>query len=103
MNKKEHARMLAWYGRDEIIDEITKGRIIFIRWNPDYCKLNGNRFVKHRPERLELLKKLIFYIVNKTDWEDNENIMVYYMFYNRDNEAVTKSLPYKMVYEITDF
>jgi len=88
---------------DELLDEMQQGRVIFIRWNPDYCKLNGKRFSKKREERLKLLKELILHVVQKKDWKDDENIMVYYMFYDKDNEVITKRLKHKLIYERSDF
>ena len=37
---------------DEILDELRSTRTIFIRWNPDYCKINGKQLKKNRKERL---------------------------------------------------
>ena len=50
-----------------------------------------------------MLKKLIDVVRNKIDWRDDENIMVYYMFYNPDNPKLTRTLQYKLIYEYSDF
>ena len=84
---------------DEILDEIPDGRVIIIRWNPDYYKpptLENKK--KNRKERLEMLKDLIFNMVNKKDWTDEETIILYYMFYSEDNPNITNRWNKKMIH-----
>jgi hypothetical protein len=81
---------------DEILDELKGCRTIFIRWNPDYCKYNGIRLSKTRDNRLIELKELILNLI-KNNWTDDYT-MVYYMYYNEDNEAITNRHKFKLLY-----
>jgi hypothetical protein len=89
---------------NEIIDELS-GRVIFIRWNPDgySCKHNKDKKKLKKDERLNLLKDLILYLCNKTEWKDEETIFCYYMFYNVDNEMISKTINNKLVFDKHDF
>ena len=82
---------------DEILDELKGTRTIFIRWNADYCKNNGIRLCKTRDDRLNELKKLILDLINKKNWEEDYT-MVYYMYYNQDNNVITNRHSYKLLY-----
>ena len=88
---------------DELIDEFKEGRIVFVRWNPDYYKVNNKRGSKSRQQRLEMLKSLIIYLCEKRDWQEHEHIMIYYMFYSQDNDAIVNRFPKKFIYEESDF
>src|SRR3972149_2321951 len=81
-----------------IIDEIKDHRVVFIRWNPDTYKVKKHRGKVNREQRLEMLVELIRKLCNKR-WEEEENILVYYMFYTEDNPIITKSLERKLIYE----
>ena len=81
---------------DEILDELKGCRTIFIRWNPDYCKYNGIRLSKTRDNRLIELKELILNLI-KNNWTDDYT-MVYYMYYNEDNEVITNRHTFKLLY-----
>ena len=81
---------------DEILDELKGCRTIFIRWNPDYCKNNGARLSKTRDNRLIQLKELILNLIKK-NWTDDYT-MVYYMYYNKDNEVITNRHKFKLLY-----
>jgi hypothetical protein len=83
---------------DEILDELTKGRTIFIRWNPDKFKVNDINVTVLRDDRLKKLKDLIIKLINKKDWDDDETVKVYYMFYSADNPNITKRLNKEMIY-----
>lgn len=74
---------------DELIDELPVGRKVFIRWNPDSYKVNGISGKKSRKERLKELTDLILYVTRKTDWQDHENVVVYYMYYSDNNENIS--------------
>jgi len=84
-----------------IIDEIKDHRVVFIRWNPDTYKVKKHRGKVNREQRLEMLIDLIRILCNK-QWEEEENILVYYMFYTEDNPIITKSLERKLIYEKED-
>ena len=84
---------------DELLDEITDGHVVFIRWNPDGYSGPGSRVVTFE-ERLDLLGRLIEFVVASTP---TETILVYYMFYSADNEVITKRLPKRLVYGNNDF
>ena len=81
---------------DEILDELKGCRTIFIRWNPDYCKYNGVSLSKTRDNRLIELKELILNLI-KNNWTDDYT-MVYYMYYNKDNEVITNRHKFKLLY-----
>ena len=75
---------------DEIIDEFKEGRIVFIRWNPHYCKRNGKRLKVNIKERLKELSKLIVKLVKEEVKQiDNRLIEVYYMYYSDESELIT--------------
>ena len=82
---------------DEILDELKNTRTIIIRWNPDICKNNGKKLKKNREERLIELENLIIQLINKKDW-DNQYTMIYYMYYNQDNENITNRHSYELLY-----
>ena len=82
---------------DEILDELKNTRTIIIRWNPDICKNNGRKLKKNREERLIELENLIIQLINKKDW-DNQYTMIYYMYYNQDNENITNRHSYELLY-----
>ena len=52
---------------------------------------------EHLEERLIELKNLILHLINKKNWENNYT-MIYYMYYNKDNEAITDIHSYKLLY-----
>jgi len=82
---------------DEILDELKSTRTIIIRWNPDSCKNNDIKLKKNHKERLIELENLIIQLINKKDWE-NQYTMVYYMYYNQDNENITNRHSYELLY-----
>ncbi len=90
---------------DEIIDEIKEGRIFFIRWNPDYYRHKGTRGKCDRQQRLDLLRDLILYLVEKDDWEkiSESPYRVYYMFYSDDREDLEKEFERVMIYDQESF
>ncbi len=45
-----------------------------------------------------MLKDLIFNMVNKKDWTDEETIILYYMFYSEDNPNITNRWNKKMIH-----
>ena len=48
-----------------------------------------------------MLVKLIRKLCNKR-WQDNEEMIVYYMFYPENSEVVTKTFLTKFIYEEKD-
>ena len=77
---------------DELLDEID-GRAIII---PHKYKPPTQAKQKTLKERLTMLKILILNLVSKTDWKDDETILIYYMFYNQDNPVITNRWTKKM-------
>jgi hypothetical protein len=104
-NQHRNYESLCEIGRmDEIIDElIDSGRVVFIRWNPDYYKEKGSRGKKNREERLKMLLELIVKIIEEKKIEDDRCIEILYMFYNIDNECITNRHNKKMIYNREDF
>ena len=80
---------------DKLFDEVSGERAIFIRWNPHLCKKNGLKYNKSTDERLHALRDLILKI---SYGEVDENILVYYMYYDEDNEVITNRHPKKLIY-----
>ena len=74
---------------DEIIDEFKEGRIIFIRWNPDGYKKEKESKCKSRKEKLFELQSLIKKLSTKEWTNDDPFILVYYMYYSKDNSIIT--------------
>nr|QBK89589.1 MAG: uncharacterized protein LCPAC001_00990 [Pithovirus LCPAC001] len=88
---------------DEIIDEMREGRIVFIRWNPDYYQIDGKRGLVSRKERLVTLVEFIHHIISKNDWDENNNIVLYYMYYSNDRCDLENEFFVKHVYYKDDF
>jgi hypothetical protein len=64
-----------------------------IRWNPDnYTPSKGKK--KKRDERLEQLKDMVISIIKNPP---ETPIHVYYMFYDKDNQNITRELPYSFI------
>ena len=86
---------------NEILDEIPDGPVAIIRWNPDnYKDINGKK-KKNRNERLDILQNLILKISEKEIKDDNF-IMVYYVFYNQENEIITDNFKKVFIYDYED-
>ena len=51
-----------------------------------------------RKERMKKLRDLIVYLSSKKDWEEEENIKLYYMYYDRDNEVISDRWNGEFVY-----
>ncbi len=73
---------------DEIFDELKGGRIVVIRWNPDYYKTNNKRGNVKREDRLNRLKDVIIEHSNKK-YDIGDNIKVIYMYYSDDSKVIT--------------
>lgn len=86
---------------NEILDELIETRVSIIRWNPDYYKKEGKRGMKTRLERLKMLASLLNVLVNK-DWNEDDQMTVYYMFYTEENPAITTQFKTCMIYEDED-
>jgi hypothetical protein len=75
-------------------DEFNSKKLIVIRWNPDsYIVTKGKKLTMK--ERLIKLKELILEVLKTPP---DELIYIYYMFYNKDNELISKNIPNKLVY-----
>lgn len=77
---------------DEILDEFKTGKVVFIRWNPDYYK------VKKKLNRKERLEKLGKVIENLTNDPPKEHIKIIYMFYDQDNPVIVDRWNKEFVY-----
>jgi len=88
---------------DELLDELSSGRVVVIRWNPDTFVTPVGKTRINREGRLELLRQLITHVSTKTDWKDDEAIVIYYMFYSENNPVITTRWTKKMVYDESDF
>ena len=49
-----------------------------------------------------MLVELIRKLCNKR-WKEEDNIMIYYMFYTEDNPIITKNLEKKLIYGKDDY
>lgn len=83
----------------ELVDEFPRGRVVFIRWNPDAFRLaDGRRPVgvtlQYRLERLDAIIRTVL----QDHGRDPRMYLVYYMFYSADNPTITRVLPYVLVY-----
>ena len=99
--KCERSRM------DEILDEISEGRVIFIRWNPHVFTLynNKNDLIKattDRQQRLRTLLNLVKWLIKKKEWP-LYTYHIFYLFYSEDREDIVKEYHYKHVYNDKDF
>lgn len=70
-----------WGRMDEIIDELKTGKIVFIRWNPDYYKAKKR---DNRKKRLDSLGEVIDSLGKK----ESPHISVMYMYYDEDNPII---------------
>lgn len=81
---------------DEFIDEFKEGRIVFIRWNPDHYVVSPTKPKVKRKERLKRLVELIRNIYKETTSSISDPVHIHYMFYNLDNEVITKRFPHTL-------
>lgn len=98
-DEHQHKRSNTTYLCDEkrisdLYDEFPGKKYIVIRWNPDHYKPLGNKKRPIRLKRLELLAKLFLKVKSKSP--ENE-ITIYYMFYNADNPLIAKNIPYHLI------
>jgi hypothetical protein len=85
---------------DELADEFKEGHIVFIRWNPDHYKtpVKGAKKLV-RKERLKALERLILDVAEGVDPLSIEYpLCCHYMFYNEDNDVISKRYPIKLHY-----
>lgn len=75
----------------ECYDEFIGKKYVVIRWNPDHYKANKKL---NRKERLKVLKNTIKKIL---DNPPEEMIYIYYLFYDEDNERLSKNIKYELV------
>jgi len=80
---------------DKLFDEVFGERAVFSRWNPHLCKIDGVKYDISIDERLEALRELILKISHN---KEDENILVYYMYYDVDNEIISNRHPKKLIY-----
>lgn len=80
----------------DIYDElgINGKKLIVIRWNPDNYN-PGENTKKNRKERLKKMVEIMKQVI-KNPSEDI--IHIYYLFYDNDNERISKRLPHTLIY-----
>ena len=71
---------------DEILDEFPEGKIVFIRWNPDYYRSEKRA---SRPERLKALENLLLDVCSGEKTIDT-HIKIIYMYYDIDNPVIVE-------------
>jgi len=97
-DEKQHSQYspeCEWGRLDEIIDEFKDGKIVFVRWNPDYYRPPEDKKRKNRTERTEALLDLTRNILSDPP---SEHISIYYMFYNEDNPVIAKRWKTHLIY-----
>ena len=95
-HKGRYEQMCEMARMDKLFDEVAGTRSVFVRWNPDYCKKDGERYNKTRDERLKSLCNLLIEIL--TDKRD-KLVLVYYMLsYDEDNPIITDRHHKELVY-----
>ena len=77
---------------NEILNELKESRVTILRLNPDDCKTNNVSL----NERVDLLVKLLDVLIKK-EWTERDTIMIYYLFYNQESEAISKTFKYKFI------
>jgi len=103
-DEQQHAHSGNNYSCDEkrisdIYDEFPGHKYIVIRWNPDKYKVPNRKERKNRGERLELLLKCMVEMLQNPP---KDLITIIYMFYDKDNELISRNLPCKFVYNKND-
>jgi hypothetical protein len=96
----EHKKSNGDYQCDEkrisdIYDEFCGKTYVVIRWNPDSYKTRNGEKKLNRQERLDALVSVFKKLREK---EHKDPIHIYYMFYSKDNERITKNFPYTLLY-----
>ena len=80
----------------DIYDEFPGKKLTIIRWNPhNYTPSKEKIKIKKKEDKLKLLLKLMNKTLKKTQ---EEEILIYYMFYNEDNELLSKRIPHKLIF-----
>ena len=83
---------------DELLDVFQGSRTVFVRWNPDKCKKDGVHYSCSLDECLKKLKDFILEFVKPDNPKIDLSTLVYYMFYNSDNEIISDRHPFELVY-----
>ena len=92
----QHYSPICESGRiDEILDEFKSGKVVFIRWNPDYYKVEKEEKKLNRKERLNKLEETI---INISYNPPKEHIKIIYMFYNQDNPVIVDRWNKEFIY-----
>lgn len=74
--------------------------LVVIRWNPDHYVVPDGYSKKKRAERLEMMVSLKRHLRANPP---QDKITIYYMFYDMDNELITKNYPKKLIYSDEDY
>ena len=95
----QHKRTNIHYSCDEkrisdCYDEFPGKKYIVIRWNPHTYKTDGTKLSKK--ERFEVLKRVCR---ESLDNPPEEEIFIYYLFYDNDNPLLAQNIKYKLIYE----
>lgn len=104
-DEQQHAYSGNDYSCDEarithLYDEFPGHKYIVIRWNPDKYKLpEGKKRVSTKEQKLELLLACMAEVIQNPP---EELIKIIYMFYDDDNELLSKNIPYSLVYDEND-
>lgn len=83
----------------DIYDEFPGQKYIVIRWNPDKYKVPQGKPKLNRAERLEAL---LACMEETLENPPEEMISIIYMFYDKDNDLISRNIPHRFVYDIDD-
>lgn len=73
-------------------DEFSGKKLVVIRWNPDSYKSDTAKVLFK--DRLKSLKDLVLSII---ETPPTELIYIYYMYYDIDNDLISRNIPYKLI------
>ncbi len=83
-----------------IYDEFPGKKYVVIRWNPDKYTVPKNKsYVVRRQAKLELLLACMRAVIHNPP---EELIKIIYMFYDEDNELLSRNIPHTLIYDEDD-
>ena len=83
------------------INVIYGKKLVVIRWNPDYYKVPKDYIRHNRDQKLSMMVKLKKYLYLH-NYPSKDQIHIYYMYYDQDNERLSKNIPYTLIYDEND-